>query len=104
MKKFSLKILNLALWVELALSYILPFTITDDFHYQVGFPLPFITVYNKAIGVNPLVSMHLNPLLFLINVLLIYCVIFICVNFYKKIKIKKHGNISLQSHKNGQEI
>lgn len=62
MKKVNFKLLNLAFWVELVLSYVLPFRVTDDFGYQVGFPFPFIAVYDTAIGVNPLVSMHLNPL------------------------------------------
>ena len=61
MKKINWKIFNLALWLEVIISYVVPFKVIDNFEYEVGFPIPFISVYDTAIGVSPLMSMYLNP-------------------------------------------
>ena len=86
MKKINWKIVNFAFWLEIVLSYVLPFKIVDNFQYKAGFPIPFITVYNTELGVNPLMSMHLNPLGLLLNGLIIYLIISMCVKAYQKIK------------------
>lgn len=86
MKKVNFKLLNLAFWAELVLSYVLPFRVIDDFQYRVGFPFPFIAVYDTAIGVNPLTSMNLNPLLLLVNVLVLYLVFSLAVGAYHRRK------------------
>ncbi|MFV0314476.1 MAG: hypothetical protein ACK5I7_05160, partial [Anaerotignum sp.] len=62
MAKINWKLLNAAFWCEVILAYVLPFGSYDQFVYQVGFPIPFILVYDTDIGVSPLTSMHLNPL------------------------------------------
>lgn len=89
MKTINWKIMNISFWLELALSYILPFKVIDDFQYQVGFPIPFILVYDAFIRVNPLMSMQLNPLALLVNVAIIYLVISFFTGVYKKIKQKR---------------
>ena len=86
MKKINWKIVNIAFWIEIVLSYILPFKVVDDFQYKVGFPIPFISVYDTKIGVNPLMSMHLNPLGLVLNAIIIYMVVSVCMNTYQKIK------------------
>lgn len=85
MKKINWKLINLALWIEIILSYVLPFKVVDNFQYKVGTPISYITVYNR-INISPLMSIHLNPLGLLMNVIIIYLSILICVNAYKKIK------------------
>lgn len=87
MRKINLRILNLALWIEMILSYVLPFKVIDDFQYKVGFPIPFLTVYDAKMDITPLMSMHLNPLGLLLNGLLIYLVISVCVKIYQKYKL-----------------
>ncbi|MDD3428516.1 MAG: hypothetical protein PHG02_00745 [Oscillospiraceae bacterium] len=87
MKKFNWKLYNLALWTELILSYILPFKVIDNFQYKIGFPIPFITVYDTQIAVNPLMSLHLNPLGLFLNGFLIYLIVSICTKAYQKIKL-----------------
>ena len=86
MKKINWKTLNLAFWIEIILSYVLPFKVIDNFQYKIGFPIPFITVYNTEISITPLMSMHLNPLGLLLNGLIIYWIISVCVKAYQKIK------------------
>jgi hypothetical protein len=66
-KKINWKILNFAFWIEVILSYVLPFKVVDNFQYNVGFPIPFISVYDTKISVNPLMSMYFNPLGLFLN-------------------------------------
>ena len=86
MKKINWKMLNVALWIEMILSYVLPFKVVDNFQYKVGFPIPYISVYDTKIGINPLVSMQLDPLSLLLNVLIIYIVISVCLNTLNSFK------------------
>lgn len=82
MKKIHWKTLNLAFWIEIILSYLLPFQVVDNFQYRVGFPISFITVYDAELGVNPLMSMHFNPFGLLMNGLIIYLIISVCAKVY----------------------
>lgn len=85
MRKISWKILNIAFWIEVILSYLLPFKVTDNSQYQVGFPIPFITVYTKEPGINPLMSMALNPVALLFDGIIIYLIILVCIKAYHSI-------------------
>ncbi|WP_324823096.1 hypothetical protein [Sinanaerobacter sp. ZZT-01] len=89
MKKINWKLINAAFWIEIILSYILPFKVVDDFQYMVGFPIPFLSVYDTKIGVNPLMSMALNPFGLLLNGVIIYLILSISVKKYCKFK---HNN------------
>lgn len=86
MKKINWKILNLAFWIEVVLSYLLPFKVSENFQYQVGFPIPFISVYATEFGINPLMSMHLNPLGLLFNGIIVYLIISACIKAYQKFR------------------
>lgn len=86
MKKIKLSILNCAFWIELVLSYVLPFKERGNSQYEVGFPMPFLSVHNGSIGVNPLMSMSLNPFPLLINIIVIYFVIEFGIRAYYKFK------------------
>lgn len=84
MKRNRWKILNAALWIEIVFSYFLPFQVTNHFQYQVGFPIPFLSIYNSKFGINPFMSMHLNPVRLLFDVFVIYLIISVCVKAYQK--------------------
>ena len=88
MRNFNGKILNAALWIEVLLTYLLPFQVTDDFQYQAGFPMSFITVYDTKIGVNPFMSMHLNPMGLLFDVIVIHLILLGCIRLYQKWRVK----------------
>lgn len=90
MKKINWKTVNIAFWTEVVLCYVLPFKTTDNFQYQVGFPIPFISIYNTKIGINPFMSMHLNPLGLFANGIVIYIVIAVFITIYKRIR-NNHG-------------
>ena len=100
MKKIKWKILNFAFWIEMVLSYVLPFTIHNNSQYGVGFPAPFLIIYEGRMGINPFMSMHLNPLALLIDIIIIYFIIEVVMKLvysysvWKENKeIKRHGNI-----------
>ncbi len=86
MKKINWRIVNIAFWTEVLLSYVLPFRVIDNFEYKVGFPIPFLSVYDSVIGINPLISMRLNPLGFLLNGAIIYLIIVFAAKAYHRIK------------------
>lgn len=87
MKIINWKILNFAVYFELLMSYFLPFRIVDEYKYQVGFPFPFLTVYDKPIiHVNPYLSMQLNGLSLLLNLIIIYVTTALIIKLYKKIR------------------
>ena len=79
------KLLNLAFWIEIILSYLLPFKITGSSQYQVGFPIPFIHMSASRLNVSPFMSMHFNPLGLLSNGIIIYLIIIFCIKIYQKI-------------------
>ena len=85
-EKIDLRILNLAFWIEIILSYLLPFKITDSSQYQVGIPIPFIYISSTEIRISPLMSMHLNPLGLLSNGIIVYLIIIYFKKFYQKIR------------------
>lgn len=86
MKRINWKVLNCAFWIEITLSYVLPFSVHGSSQYRVGFPIPFLTIHNGNIGVNPLMSMHLNPLSLLIDGIIIYLIIGLAVKIYGKLR------------------
>lgn len=86
MKKINWKIFNVALWIEVLLSYVLPFKVIDNFEYRIGFPIPFISIYDTEIGINPFISMALNPLEFFLNGFIIYFIMMFIVKLRYKTK------------------
>ncbi|MBO5474837.1 MAG: hypothetical protein J6A08_13790 [Lachnospiraceae bacterium] len=84
-RKINWKILIFSFYFEIVISYFLPFKITDEYKYQVGFPFPFLTIYNKPIiHANPFLSMHLNEFSLAINLVIIYFATILLLNLYKK--------------------
>lgn len=86
MKKFNWKILNFAFWLEVILSYLLPFKVMNGFRHQVGFPLSFLTVYDTEFSINPFMSMNLNLVALLFNVFIIYLIILACIKVHSIFK------------------
>ena len=86
MKNIDWKILNAALWIEVALSYVLPFRVIDGFQYKAGFPTPFLSIYNTEMNVSPLMSMNFNFLGFVFNGIVIYLILSFTVRLYRKRK------------------
>lgn len=89
MRKINWKIVNCAFWVEILLSYVLPFRVVDNIRYEIGFPIRFMTVYNTEIGVTPLLSTHFNPVGFLVNGIILYFIISALVSAFRKWKQRR---------------
>lgn len=85
MKKINRRILNTACWLEVILSYLLPFHVTERSVYQTGFPVPFLSVHAGTPHGNPLMSMHLNPVPLLSDIFILYMIISVCIIVYRKI-------------------
>lgn len=88
MKKINWNLFHSSLWIEIVLSYFLPFKVTNDFQYQAGFPMSFLSVFDTKWGRSPFLSMHLNPLVLLLDVFVIYLILLGCVNVYQKLRKK----------------
>ena len=74
-KRVNWRVLNFAVYFEILMSYFLPFKVVDEFQYQVGFPCPFLTIYEKPIiHVNPYLSMGLNIVNLAADIVIIYFV------------------------------
>ena len=82
MKKINWKLFNMALWIELVLAYLLPFNEIDEFEAQVGYPIPFLSVYNTTRSVSPFSSMLFYPLLLVVDGIIIYYALVICMKLY----------------------
>lgn len=108
MKKINWKILNLSFWIEMLLAYFLPFEVKDNFSYQVGFPMPFLSIYDTKLGISPVASMHLNPIGLLVDGVIIYLIITVCMKGYQELMEsgfggRFYGNVfsGNQGNKNG---
>lgn len=87
--KINRKILNAALWLEFALSYFLPFQSSDGFQYQVGFPAPFLSVYDSKWRTSLFLSTHFNPIELLLDVFVIYFILSACIKAYKNFQCSR---------------
>lgn len=103
-EKVNWKILNLAFWIEIILSYLLPFKITDSSQYQVGVPIPFIFVYATGFNISPFMSMHFNPLGLLFNGILVYMLIIFCIKWYQKIRSYRNSTVKESKLNQSREI
>ena len=88
MKKINWNLFHSALWIEIVLSYFFFFFLTNDFQYQAGFPMSFLSVFDTKWGRSLFFSMLLNPLVLLLDVFVIYLILLGCVNVYQKLRKK----------------
>lgn len=82
-KKLDKRLFNLAAWMTIILTYILPYKSRDGFATNFGWPFEFFTVYDKPINKTIIMSTLTNPLALLLDILVVYCVLYII----KKLKI-----------------
>lgn len=93
MKRINWKLLNIALWIEVILAYFLPYKVIDEFQLEVGYPIPFLSVYYTSRDVSPMMSTALNPLVFLADGILIYFVlVFLMKVNQKRLEFKVKRN------------
>lgn len=82
----SKKYFNIAAWITLLLGYILPYELTEEAVMLIGFPFSYLTVYIQGLGSasSLLRTMHLNPVLLLIDISIIYVIIHLLLLLIKK--------------------
>lgn len=84
MKKLNLKILNWSAWILLFLTYILPYRYTDGFETSFGYPIPFVSIYDIPIDSTPFMSMSVNALAIIFDVLIVYLVISMVMKLWNR--------------------
>lgn len=89
MKKINWKLMNISAWTAIILAYVLPFKVVSESQNRVGFPIFFISVYDAPMNVNPLMSMHLNPVAFIANVVIFYVIMVAGIKVYHSILKKR---------------
>lgn len=83
------KIFNWAAWITLIATYILPYQSTDGFATKFGYPFSFLTIYGTHINVSLLKSLSLNPLILIIDVVIVYLLIKLAYKLLEKTKFIK---------------
>ncbi|ONI44676.1 hypothetical protein AN641_06180 [Candidatus Epulonipiscioides gigas] len=91
MKKINWKILNLVLWGQVIISFFLPFKNIDNFEYQIGAPIPYLSIYAAELGIAPINSIYINPFSFILNGLIAYYLIILLIKLCKETKVKKEN-------------
>lgn len=84
MNKLNLRRLNWSAWITLFLTYILPYRYTDGFETSFGYPIPFVSIYDIPIDRTPFMSMSVNALAIIFDVLIVYLVISIVMKLWNR--------------------
>ncbi len=88
-RQINWKALNFSVYFEILISYFMPFKV-DEYEYQVGFPFPFLTIYDKPIiHANLFSTMLIDEFRLAINLLIVYFATILLLKLYKKVKISK---------------
>lgn len=74
--RFNKSIFNISAWITLLITYILPAQSIDEFSSTFGYPFGYLTIYNKPVDTTLISSFNLNIVGVVINILIIYCVIY----------------------------
>ncbi len=85
------KILNWSLIITLLIAYIIPGKSSDGFAFDYGYPFGFFTMYNSKISYGDTIfnSTLLNVGGLLLNILVIYCILYVLNKFIPKKLVKR---------------
>lgn len=75
MKKINIKIFNISLWITLILAYVLPAQKREINLSCYGYPLAFLTVPNSLQGNALILSLGVNLLYLVFNIMILYIII-----------------------------
>lgn len=89
MKKIILKRMNLAAWLTIIATYILPYRFTDGFETTFGYPVPFLSIYDIPLEKTPFMSMSVNILTIAFDMLAIYLILSIIMILWNKFRMKE---------------
>ena len=86
----NLNILSTSLLITLSSVFLLPYSSSDGFRFNFGYPFSFVTTYDwpNPIEANEILLMRVSIDIFpfLINVIIIYLIIYLAYEGIKKLK------------------
>lgn len=82
--KFNVKLLNISAWLVVLLTYLLPTFKYEQYEVKFGYPIPFLTIYNKEIQKTLLTSFNLNLIALIFDILLIYFILKFIIKVYRR--------------------
>lgn len=89
MKRFfeqiNWRVLNLSAWIVIVVTYVSPFRQMENGAARVGFPISFLTVY-KEWRTNLLVSFDIDLGRLILNIAIVYLVIIVLNQLYKRFR------------------
>lgn len=88
-KKLNKKYFNWAAWITVILTFILPYQSTDGFAFEFGYPFTFLTVYNNKPTKTLVMSSATNILVLLLDMLIVYYIIYFACRLRDKLKEKE---------------
>lgn len=84
-QKINWKVIHFSVYFEILISYFMPFQRIDEFQYRVGFPFPFLSIYDKPIiHRNLFLSVHIDGLRLVANLAVVYLVTVLLLKLYEK--------------------
>ncbi|MGG7142909.1 hypothetical protein ACQPVP_05535 [Clostridium nigeriense] len=75
--KFNKKIFNMSAWIVVLLAYLLPSHNYGEFAKNFGYPFAYLTIYDNSLNKRLLSSFYINLGTLLINILIIYFIIYV---------------------------
>ena len=87
--KFNKKIFNMSAWIVVLLTYALPSHNHGEFATNCGYPFAYFTIYDNSLNKTLLSSFSLNVGILIINILIVYFIIYIV----QKLLTKKDNKI-----------
>lgn len=95
--KIDTKRLNLAFWLTIATAYFLPQSHADGVAHALGYPFPFLTLYDKPIQQPFFLSSSLNLMGLLFDALCIYLLLLLIhVTMQKAKALRKRVSEDMQ--------
>lgn len=79
------RVFNASAWIVIILAYVYPFRTVKNGWIEVGFPIPFLTIYSNW-RTNLLASLSLNPLSLFLNMVMVYLLISVSRRWYERWK------------------
>ncbi len=85
-KQLDWKAMNLSAWFVLIITYVYPIRFVEDKPDVIGFPFPFLTVYDKGLGSSLFGSFHIDLGSLILNIAIVYLVVTLLYRLYTRYK------------------
>ena len=75
--KITVSRLAISFSIVILMTYLLPYRSNDGFETQFGYPIPFISVYDVPIARTPFLSMSVSLLALLLDMAVVYGILYL---------------------------